>query len=427
MEGKRVDSTALDKLADDRIDWRYKGFPARFDGLTISSVLATRPRLADFGTPLLVLDADALDHNLTVMASYCADHGVDLAPHGKTTMAPQLFARQFAAGAWGLTAATVAHVRAYRAFGVETIVLANQLVHPDALTWIAGELRRSADFRLLCFADSIAGVEIMQAALAEADAPRAVSARAVQVVIDFGSPGGRTGCRDLDEATGVARAVRAADRLRLVGVGGFEGALAPDRSESSLAVIRGYLQSLRALAVRLDANGLFDETDEIVVTAGGSAYFDEVVDILAGDWSTSRAVRTVLRSGAYITHDDGHYRRLAPAPFRPALRIHGQVLSLPEPGLALLDFGKRDAPMDIDLPEPHTVRRAGGSIEPLVGCAITALADQHAFLSYGPRTELSIGEVVACGISHPCTAFDKWALIPLVEDEYVIDIIRTFF
>jgi D-serine deaminase-like pyridoxal phosphate-dependent protein len=425
-----VDDAALGALAGERIDWRYKGFPARFDGLSVAEVLAAKPSLAEFGTPLLVLDAAALDHNLALMAEYCAAHGVALAPHGKTTMAPQLFARQLAAGAWGVTAATIAHVRAYRAFGVETVVLANELIDPDSLRWVADELRRSARFRLLCFADSAAGIELMQAALEAADAPRPV-----EIVIDLGAAGGRTGCRTVDEAEAVARAARKADRLRLVGVGGFEGALAPDRSAQSLERIREYLLTLRELVLRLDATGLFDQADEIVATAGGSAYFDEVVEILVGGWETSRPVRTLLRSGAYIAHDDGHYRRLTPLPgadsnsgsFRPALSVHGRVLSLPEPGLALLDFGKRDAPLDLGLPEPHTVRRADGTVEPLTGCSITGLADQHAFLAYGPDTRFSLGEVVACGISHPCTAFDRWQLIPIVEGGHVVDAVRTFF
>lgn len=421
-----MDDAALDALAGERISWRHKGFPARFDGLTVGELVRARPPLAHFGTPLLVLDGPALEHNLALMARYCAEHGVDLAPHGKTTMAPQLFARQLDAGCWGVTAATIAHVRAYRAFGVETIMLANQLVDRDSLGWVADELRRAPGLRLLCFADSLAGVGAMQAALARAHCPRPV-----EVVIDLGAAGGRTGCRGLDEAEAVARAVHAADRLRLVGAGGFEGALAPDRAAHSIEHIRAYLRSLRQLVGRLDEAGLFDQADEIIATAGGSAYFDDVVGVLSGEWKASRPVRTVLRSGAYITHDDGHYRRLTPfavpSGFRPALSIRGRVLSTPEPGLALLDFGKRDAPLDLGLPEPHTVERADGAVERLTGCAVTALADQHAFLRYGDGTRLSVGEIVACGISHPCTAFDKWQLIPVVEDGHAVDVVRTFF
>ena len=414
-----MDTAALARLGAERIDWRYKGFPATVAGRTVAELVAARVPLAEFATPLLVLDEPALRHNLGLMAQYCAEHRVDLAPHGKTTMAPQLFARQLDAGAWGITAATIAHVRAYRAYGVETILLANQLVDPDGLRWVAAESERSPSFRLVCFADSVEGVRIMQESLNAAG-----STRPIDVVIDLGAPGGRTGCRSVEAAVTVAEAVRSADRLRLVGAGGFEGALAPDRSDGSLARIRDYLRSLRTLVLRLDD---LCEADEIIATAGGSAYFDDVVEILGGPWETSRPVRTVLRSGAYLSHDDGHYRELTPLQdgFRAALSIHGRVLSLPEPGLALLDFGKRDAPIDLGLPEPHTVRRPNGDVEPLTDAVITALADQHAFLSYsGP---LRIGEIVACGISHPCTAFDKWRLIPVVEDDHVVDVIRTFF
>ena len=432
-----MDLAALDRLSEERIGWRHKGFPAAFDGMTVAQVLAAKPALAEFATPLLLLDNEALEHNLATMAGYCARNGVGLAPHGKTTMAPQLFARQLDAGAWGVTAATVAHVRAYRAFGVETVLLANELLDPDGLAWAAGELRRDPGFRLLCFADSAAGVGMMQAALAAADAPRPVD-----VIVDLGASPGRTGCRTAPDALAVATAVSGADRLRLVGVGGFEGALAPDRADESLARIRGYLHWVREVAILLDEHDLFNESAEILVTAGGSAYFDDVVGILTSEWPTSRPVRTVLRSGAYITHDDGHYRHLTPFTgprpgdegeagdidvFHAALRIHGRVLSLPEPGLALLDFGKRDAPFDLGLPEPQRVRRPGGTVDPAVGCVITALADQHAFLSYGPETQLALGDIVSCGISHPCTAFDKWQLIPVVEGEQVVDVIRTFF
>ena len=426
-----MDTAALEQLGTERISWRHKGFPAAFAGMTVAELVAAKPALGELSTPLLALDASALAHNLATMAAYCAQHQVDLAPHGKTTMAPQLFAQQFAAGAWGLTAATIAHVRTYRAFGVQTVLLANELVDSDALTWLAGELKRDNDFRFLCFADSVVGVRLMQAALSEADA-----SRPVDVVIDLGAPGGRTGCRDVQEALEVAAEIHASAHLRLVGVGGYEGTLATDRADASLAKIRCYLHSVRGLTAALDERGLFDATDEILVTAGGSAYFDDVVEILGGQWELSHPVRTVVRSGAYITHDDGHYREITPFSestsgpndsFHAALRIYGRVLSQPEPGLALLDFGKRDAPFDLGLPEPHEVRHADGSISPATDSTITALADQHAFLTIGPQSKVAIGDVVSCGISHPCTAFDKWQLIPVVDNDQVVDVIRTFF
>jgi D-serine deaminase-like pyridoxal phosphate-dependent protein len=429
-----VDDAALAALGSEQIDWRFKGFPSAFHGRTVAELVAAKPALAEFSTPLMVLDAGALEHNIALMADYCARRGADLAPHGKTTMAPQLFARQLAAGAWGVTAATIAHVRVYRRYGVRTVLLGNQLIDPDALAWIARELDRDSAFRFLCFADSVEGVALMESALRDA-APAPSPGRLIEVIIDLGLPGGRTGCRDLETAVVVGRAVRDAEHLRLVGVGGFEGALAGDRSPAALERIRGYLRFVRETAAALDELGLFDQADEIVLTAGGSAYFDDVVDAITAPLNFSRPVRPVLRSGAYITHDDGHYRRLTPFAedgaedgFRPALSILGRVISTPEPGLALLDFGKRDAPLDLGMPEPHWLRRAAdGSRVTLTGCSISGLADQHAFLTHGPETQPSVGDVVSCGISHPCTAFDKWQLIPVVEDEHVVDLVRTFF
>lgn len=425
-----MDAAALDSLGGQRIGWRFKGFPAAFDDMSVAELVAMRPPLSSFTTPLLVLDEAALAHNIATMAEYCDAAGVDLAPHGKTTMAPQLFARQLEAGSSAITAATIAHVRAYRAFGVPSVVLANQLLDPDALAWIAAETRRDPAFRFRCFVDSAAGVALMQEALAAAGAPRPI-----EVVLDLGAPGGRTGCRDLAAAEQVARAVLAAPDLVLAGVGGFEGALAPDRSPQSLERIRGYLRFVREVATRLDELALFSQSAEILVTAGGSAYFDDVVEILTAPWQAGRPVRVLLRSGAYITHDDGHYRHLTPltggdggpGPFRPALRILGRVLSMPEPGLALLDFGKRDAPADLGFPVPREVLRADGSRGDASDCAVTSLADQHAFVKIGADTRLAVGDIVSCGVSHPCTAFDKWQLIPLVEDGRVIDLIRTFF
>jgi D-serine dehydratase len=107
------------------------------------------------------------------------------------------------------------------------------------------------------------------------------------------------------------------------------------------------------------------------------------------------------------------------------------VLSRPEPGLAFLDFGKRDAAHDIDLPKPILWARPGLHARPQVtppGWRIDTLYDQHARLVIAPETDLAVGDLVGCGISHPCTTFDKWQLLWVVDDDYrVLEGIRTFF
>lgn len=423
----RIDQKAVAALLDERIDWRFKGLPESMSGMSIAAARESRRNLFTDGflPPLVVLDDDAMSHNLTTFAGWCAERGLAHAPHGKTTMAPQLYARQFEHGVWGQTAANASQLRVYRAFGVSPVLLANQLVDAAALRWVSAELDRHPDFDFCCWADSTRGVALMTEALRDAGRP-------VDVLVELGAPGGRTGARDNATAVAVAEAVAASPVLRLAGVGGYEGAVAHDTTAEAMAAIRGYLTELRALAVDLARRGLLDGLDRVIVTAGGSAYFDLVADMLTEPWPAGLPVLPVLRSGAYLTHDAGLYRRTSPlgetprldaAPLRSALRAWAQVTSHPEPDLALLTMGKRDVPYDIDPPVPEVVR-AGGAVRALSG-TVTELNDQHTFLR---SAEVEVGDWVGFGLSHPCTTFDKWTLLPVVtEDGTVVDLIRTYF
>lgn len=108
---------------------------------------------------------------------------------------------------------------------------------------------------------------------------------------------------------------------------------------------------------------------------------------------------------------------------------YARVVSMPEPGLALLDAGKRDVPFDEGLPVPLAVAPQLGEAERPLDGEITALNDQHAFLRHRGEAPLALGDVVTLGLSHPCTAFDKWRLIPIVDAEtnVVHEAVETFF
>jgi D-serine deaminase-like pyridoxal phosphate-dependent protein len=426
-----IDQDAVAGILNERIDWRFKGMPAALAGMTIGEARERGLNLFGDGFlgPLLVLDGPALEHNLATMASWCAERGIALAPHGKTTMAPQLFARQLEHGAWGMTTANASQLRVYRAFGVNRIVLANQLVDPAGLRWVAGELDRDPNLELFCWVDSVRGVALMDEALRAAGV-----GRPLDVLVELGAAGGRTGARELPTAFAVTDAVAASPVLRLAGVGGYEGAVAHSASADDLSVVDGYLQRLREFAIELAKRGAFAGLDKVIVTAGGSAYFDLVADMLTEPWPDGLPVLPVLRSGAYVTHDDGFYRRISPLgaharlsapPLRSALRAWAQVTSRPSADLALLTVGKRDVPYDIDLPEPALIRTGSGTA-PLTGCKITELNDQHGFLSVG-EVVVEVGDWIGLNLSHPCTTFDKWQLIPVVDGETVVDLIRTFF
>jgi D-serine deaminase-like pyridoxal phosphate-dependent protein len=414
---------ALTQLHQEPIDWRYKAFPPA-DGITVGTVAQGGWNLlrGDLPLPALVLKESALEHNIALMAEWCREHAVLHAPHGKTTMAPQLFKRQLEAGAWAITAATASHARIYRAFGVQRIFLANELVEPVALQWLAQELATDPELDFYCLVDSTAAVEAMARGLRGSERP-------VQVLVEVGFEGGRTGCRDIAEALDVAAAVARAPELELVGAEGYEGIIDPVRSPATLAAVDSFLERLRTTTIELDGAGAFSTRERLIVSAGGSAYFDLVADVLARDWQLDRPVDVVIRAGGYITHDVGLYERSSPLvrELRPAFEAWGVVLSRPEPDLALVGLGKRDVSHDVDLPLPQ-LAFSGERLRAVRGLVVTGLNDQHAYVRL-PRDEtLEVGEFLGCGISHPCTAFDKWRLIPVVDDDYtVVDAIATFF
>ncbi len=411
---------ALAALRDDPLDWRYKGFPPG-RGVTVGEIGRQGWSLlaGDLPSPALVLKESALAHNLGLMQRYCDERGASLAPHGKTTMSPELIARQLDSGAWGITAANVAQARVFRRFGFERIVLANECVEPRSVRWVADELARDPGFDVYCLVDSPAAVRAMEEALSGG------VKRRVPVLVELGFTGGRTGARSLEAARDVAAAAAGSSALEVAGVEGFEGILHGDDLAGVISEVDRFLDELRELVLALSI-----DRDEVVVTAGGSAFFDRVCDRL-GDLPA----RLVLRSGCYVTHDSEFYEHLSALGgrstggerLRPALQAFGAVLSRPEPQLALILLGKRDVSYDVALPVPECVV-SSGELRDAGGMTIVDLNDQHAYVRLPVDDPLGVGDLVGCGISHPCTTFDKWRLIPVVDDDFtVIDAVHTFF
>jgi D-serine dehydratase len=430
-----ADQAALQPILEQMLDGRTKGFPQDRAPVRLGDVggLGLRLLAGELDFPAAVLRRSALEHNARWMGEFIRRTGASLCPHGKTTMAPQLFHRQLADGAWGITLATAQEARIAYSYGVRRVLLANEVVLPAALRWIGATLDRDPAFELMTLVDSRAGVAALEAGLA--------GARPLPVLVELGIPGGRGGARTLAEGLELARAVRACGRLRLCGVECFEGIVGSQDPEADRAKVDGWLAQLAELAVQADREGLF-ETDEILYSAGGSAYFDLVVRNQPSP--LSRPVRTVLRSGCYFSHDVGHYKRLlglleqrlpeplrVPGQLRPALEIWGQVVSRPEPGLAFVGMGKRDVSHDIGLPVPVLWARPGAAPAPQPApesWRVVSLYDQHARLELPADAPLQPGDLVGFGISHPCTAFDKWQVLFEVDDDYrVLGAVRTFF
>jgi len=393
----------------------------------------------DTSFPVAVLKESSLRHNLGWMRAFCERHGVSLAPHGKTTMSPQLFGAQLANGAWGITLATAIQVQVAHRFGARRVLLANQLVARADIDAVLELLHDDPDFECIVLADSLAGVT----RLAQAVAQRKL-ARPLAVLVELGLAGKRAGCRTPDEALALARAIAASAGLALAGFEGYEGLLVSDDRATDLRQVDDFLAQLLALVRGADAEGLFG-MPEIVLSAGGSSYFDLVARACRTVGALSAPVRAVLRSGCYLTSDHGTYLRHTAEidaregetdGLRPALELWSVVQSRPEPTLAILTMGKRDASYDADLPVPlYTTRPTELDAAPAAlppGCRIVKLNDQHAYLQLPEGdplcASLTVGDLVACGISHPCTTFDKWQVLLAVDDNYnVTQAVNTFF
>src|SRR5262249_40131780 len=216
-----ISTRALAELDDWRLDERVKGVPGGVRELRLGDVGHKGWNLLneDLPLPVAVLKSGALDNNSRWMTQFLRATGAVIAPHGKTTMSPQLFQRQLADGAWAITVATVGQLQIARRFGVKRIVLANQLIGRQAISFVIGELARDPTFEFYTLADSIEVV-----ARIAAEAKRVGLSRPVNLLLEGGMMGSRTGCRTREAALTVARAIRDhAPWVALRGVEGFEG------------------------------------------------------------------------------------------------------------------------------------------------------------------------------------------------------------
>lgn len=400
-----------------------KGFWAPSRNLCGAEWLSQGHSLFDgsFSWPVMTLSASAMAHNISELAAFTDDHGLTLAPHGKSTMSPQIFSAQLDAGAWGITVATGSQLAVTYSFGVKRIFVANEILDPVVLRWISQTLQDDADAEILFYLDSEAGLEAAAAAAANGSRP-------LSVLIEVGHAGGRTGVRSIADAVALASRAAATEGVRVVGVSGYEGGL-PDVEQA-----RAFLVTLVGALGEIHAADLLVGVQEVIISAGGSAYFDVVADELGGLEILGHDVIALLRSGSYVTHDHGVYREKTPfnrvaGSLEPAIRIWAQVTSTPEDGLALVGMGKRDVPFDEGLPIPLRVRRAGG-LEPVIGWDLTRTNDQHSYLEQllDDATPLHPGDIVEFGISHPCTAFDKYRVIPILDDTHAVtDLAATYF
>lgn len=387
----------------------------------------------DVPLPAAVLRDARVAHNLAWMQRFVDAYGMKLAPHGKTTMTPRLFARQRDAGAWGVTVATAVQAQVAARFGAERVLIANQVVDAANIAILA-DLVASRACELFCLVDSPEGVDALGAVFA-------ARGSAIDVLLELGplpgEGGFRTGLRSAGQERAVLDAIaRHAPHVRLAGIEVYEGVVGEE------AAIRTLLRRAVATTAAIDAAGGFARVPAIL-SGAGSAWYDVVAEEFAPATQSGR-FELVLRPGCYLSHDGGLYAAaqadiLARNPVAasmqggllPALELWAAVQSLPDDGRAVIAMGKRDVAFDAGLPRPMLHFRPDRDEAPAAapeGWTITGMMDQHAFMNFTAGDDVKVGDIIGFGISHPCLTFDKWRHLLLVDEDYrCLEILDTYF
>ena len=433
-------------MTPERFRESTKAIPTEVAGAPNGNLVGRNIFDGSFFSPMLIARRSALQHNLKLMREFCLANDAVIAPHAKTHMAPELIARQIKNGAWGITVANAVQARTIAKLGVTRILIANELVNKAAIDWAFTTAATGTE--IFCFVDSLAGLSCLDT---EHQAK-------INVLVEVGGFGKRSGVRQTTDALALAREVSTLNTVNLAGVAAYEGVFLDPTQNDDRSEVRKYLQ--QATEVFAEIAEIKERADNAenaeianltpssppIFSAGGSACFDDVVAV-CGPTVRAHNGELVLRSGCYLSHDHGIYSTISPfaAPtnlhlhpkhqsFQPALELVGQVTSRPEATLALIDIGKRDASFDEGLPQPlwwckpNRREQAASRKQAADTWRVFKLMDQHMCMEVKPADALAVGDYVAFGISHPCTTFDKWRHFFEVDDQHnILAVISTEF
>lgn len=394
--------------------------------------------------PAATLSHSILKHNQSWMNKFAEKFDFQLAPHGKTTMLPELFALQISSGCYGMTLANATQVAAAYKGGVKRVIMANQLVGECNMDIISTILQESPTFDFTCLVDSAENVDQLGKFFKERN-------QKLQVLIEYGPFGGRTGIRtNLQEETVVQSLAKWKNTISAVGIEFFEGILKEEKD------VREFIQKSLSRLPGLIAKNVFPD-DEVIITGAGTSWFDVVAEeFLNFEKSCGFQVKKILRSGCYLIYDIGLYKKMEDRvcdmnlskndkncailkeSLKPALKIWAYVQSLPEPNLAIIGMGKRDIAIDCGYPVPHALYRrqenehekrqvvhVGATCE---SWKVFNMMDQHTYMRIDENDDLQIGDIISFDIYHPCTTMDKWRNVLVIDDYYtVIDVYNSDF
>ncbi|MGI5915100.1 MAG: DSD1 family PLP-dependent enzyme [Anaerolineae bacterium] len=325
----------------------------------------------DLDTPVLCLDATALERNIRRMGDYFANCTAKLRPHTKTHKSPIIAWMQLRAGAIGVTCAKVGEAEVMAAAGIRDILIANQVM---------GALKIARLVGLAAYSDVITAVECAEHAreLSEAAQARGVALRTI-IEVDVGM--GRCGVAPGGPALDLARQIEALPGLRFEGMMGYEGhaVMVTDVNERRRV-------AEEAMARLVETRHLIESHDIPVniVSAGGTGTYD-----ITGNYPGI----TEIEAGSYATMDT-RYRQVG-LDFEWALTIVARVISV-HGDRAIIDAGLKTMTPEFGL--PLVIRPEGW--------AMTGLSEEHGALERRGGGPLRRGDLVEIVPSHGCTTIN---------------------
>jgi len=333
-------------------------------------------------TPALLVDADALEANLSEMAGFFADRRCKLRPHFKSHKCVTLARRQLAAGgAVGITCAKLAEAEALVAGGVSDVLIANQVVGPAKAARLAA-LNRQALVR--CAVDDPGNVEDL------ARAARAAGViLGVLVEVDIGMR--RCGVPPGEPAMDLARKVAAAAGLRFDGFQGYEGHVItlPDPAERAARVAEAFAPLIKTRRA-LESAGM----PVAIVSGGGTGTYDITCEIDGVD---------EIQAGSYALMD-GYYRTIRPE-FQVARVVLATIISA-RPHRAIVDVGVKGLGCEFG---PPTV--AGND-----AAKVRSGAEEHTAID---GVDARVGEKVRLIPSHGCTTNNLYRRMWIARDDRI--------
>ena len=274
--------------------------------------------VAQLDTPCLILDMDALDHNMDVIADFYADRHSKLRGHSKNHKSPAIALRQIQRGGTigGVCAAKVAEAEVMVQGGVPSVFVTSEVVAPPKIA------------RLCALADQ---AEILVACENEANAhdlSHAASAQGVNIGVVIEQETGlvRCGVQDVEPGMALARLIDSLPGLSLKGVMSHQMMAEPsgdreDRTTEAHHLIQPVLDLREAML----ADGLPVE----IVSTGETWSYD-----IAGDMPEV----TEIQGGSYLVMETSYEYM---EDFHLAGKVLSSIISVPRPGTAIGDAGAR--------------------------------------------------------------------------------------